>query len=141
MPLDPKDTQDIIALNGLYAHYIDHGEAEKWADLFQPGGIWQRANASISGGERREPVIFSTRQQLIEFAREVHKVQRGLTRHVSMNMVIDGSGASASGRNTTLLIDARETPIRIGVIADFDDEYQKTPQGWRFKRRTARLTP
>ena len=141
MPLDPKDTQAIVNLNGLYAHYVDHGEAEKWADLFQPGGVWERANASQAGGERRGPILLTTRAAMIDFAQGVFKAQRGLTRHVGINLVIEGDGTRATGRSNIVLVDAREPPIRIAIVVDIDDEYQKTPQGWRFKRRTLHLMP
>ena len=55
-----------------------------------------------------------------------------------MNHVVKASGDGATGRAYVVVVDVGVVgkPNKVNHGGYYDDEYQKTPQGWRFKRRT-----
>jgi hypothetical protein len=59
-------------------------------------------------------------------------------RHFITNHAIEPSPGGAIGREYSAIIDIGENgpPGRIALGGRYDDEYVKTPQGWRFKSRT-----
>ena len=60
-------------------------------------------------------------------------------RHFIFNHVIEPTAAGARGKEYAAVIDIvpgqQGQPHSIYLVGRYDDEYVKTPQGWRFKTR------
>jgi hypothetical protein len=131
--LSALDYIEIQQLVRKSAWALDSGDnyGYAYADLFTPDGSFVGTNQGASGR------TYAGRDQLATLARggsRGHTVQS----HVTMNHVIKPSPAGATGRGYVVIVD-------VGVVGQqnrvnhggyYDDEYQKTPVGWRFKRRT-----
>ena len=59
-------------------------------------------------------------------------------RHFITNHVIEPAPGGAIGKEYAVIIDIGENgnPSGIALGGRYDDEYVKTPQGWKFKNRT-----
>jgi len=122
--LTDSDRNEIQALMGRYARALGDCRAEAFADLFVP------ASGYFASGFRGRMV---GRDQLIKLVEsERHCAARG-----------DGPAARpGEGNGPTVVIEVGPDGVR-GVaelgMAEYQDEYSKTPQGWRFASRTVIL--
>jgi len=130
--LTALDTIEIQQLVRKSAWALDSGDnyGYAYADLFTPDGTFVGTNQ----GEGR---TYQGRDQLATLARggtRGHTVQS----HLTMNHVVKGSADGATGRAYVVVVDVGVVgkPNKVNHGGYYDDEYQKTPQGWRFKRRT-----
>jgi len=102
-----------------------------YADLFTPEGMFVGTNQGSAGR------TFQGRDQLATLARGG---SRGATvqSHLTMNHVIKPTADGATGRAYVVVVDVGVVgkPNRVNHGGYYDDEYQKTAFGWRFKRRT-----
>jgi uncharacterized protein (TIGR02246 family) len=131
--LTPLDYIEIQQLVRKSAWALDSGDnyGYAFADLFTPDGTFVGTNQGTGGR------TLQGRDQLATLARggaRGHTVQS----HLTMNHVVKASADGVTGRAYVVVVD-------VGVVGQrnkvnhggyYDDEYQKTPQGWRFKRRT-----
>jgi hypothetical protein len=127
--LDYIEIQQLVRKS---AWALDSGDnyGYAYADLFTPDGTFLGTNQ----GEGR---TYQGRDQLATLARggsRGHTVQS----HLTMNHVVKASADGATGRAYVAIVDVGVVgkPNRVNHGGYYDDEYQKTPQGWRFKRRT-----
>jgi hypothetical protein len=123
-PLTSIDYLDIRRLVANYAYGLDGGadEGGVYADNFAPG-------ASLFGQVR-------SRDDMKALAnREPHGPQ--FTRHFLTNVLIEPGPSGVAGKQYLAVIDiseeGKESAIYLG--GRYDDEYVKTPQGWKFKTR------
>ena len=130
--LTPLDYIEIQQLVRKSAWALDSGDnyGYAYADLFTPDGAFVGTN---QGAGR----TYQGRDQLATLARggaRGHTVQS----HLTMNHVVKASADGATGRAYVVIVDVGVVgkPNRVNHGGYYDDEYQKTPQGWRFKRRT-----
>jgi hypothetical protein len=124
--LTPQDYIDIQQLVSSYAYGLDGNidNGATYASLFAPDGVFGRPRTegrdNLAALANREP--------------------RGANyvRHFITNHVIEPSPGGAVGREYCVIIDMGENgqPGRIFLGGRYDDEYVKTPQGWKFKMRT-----
>jgi len=119
------DYVEIRKLVAGYAYGLDGGadNGYAYADLFAPdGSVFGRTTGreNIANLARREP----------------HGPE--YTRHFLTNVVIEPSSEGATGRQYLAVIDIGEDgkPTSIFLGGRYDDVYERTPQGWRFKSRT-----
>jgi hypothetical protein len=124
--LTPQDYLDIQQLVSSYAYALDGNidNGATYASLFAPGGIFDRPRTE-------------GRDNLAALAnREPHGAK--YVRHFITNHVIEPSPGGAIGREYAVIVDIDENgePGRIFLGGRYDDEYVKTPQGWKFKMRT-----
>jgi hypothetical protein len=124
--LSPQDYIDIQQLVSSYAYGLDGNtdNGATYASLFAPGGIFGRPRTE-------------GRDNLAALAnREPHGAN--YVRHFIANHVIEPSPGGAIGREYAVIIDIGENGQRgrIFLGGRYDDEYVKTPQGWKFKMRT-----
>ena len=131
-------TLDYIEIQQLVrksAWALDSGDnyGYAFADLFTPDGVFVGAS---QGSDSR---TFQGRDQLATIARGG---SRGATvqSHFTMNHVIRPGGSGVTGRAYVVVVDVGVAgqPNRVKHGGSYDDVYEKTPLGWRFKQRTYR---
>jgi SnoaL-like protein len=124
--LGPQDYLDIQQLVSSYPYGLDGNtdNGASYANLFAPGGVFGRPRTE-------------GRDNLAALAnREPHGAN--YVRHFITNHVIEPAPGGAVGKEYAVIIDIGENgnPGRIFLGGRYDDEYVKTPQGWKFKMRT-----
>jgi hypothetical protein len=124
--LTPQDYLDIQQLVSSYPYGLDGNtdNGASYANLFAPGGIFGRPRTE-------------GRDNLAALAnREPHGAN--YVRHFITNHVIEPAPGGAVGKEYAVIIDIGENgnPGKIFLGGRYDDEYVKTPQGWKFKMRT-----
>ena len=140
MGLDAFDTmlieQACARLVSEYCHLVDHGQASKVADLFTDDGFWSSPETTLNGRAEIEQ----------GFARR-ERNRRRMSRHICSNPLIDVLDATTARGVVYLTLyrhDGEEgrpsSPVGLpAYIGEYQDEFQKTPEGWRFKRRETRI--
>jgi hypothetical protein len=133
--LSPLDYIEIQQLVRKSAWAFDSGDnyGYAYADLFTPDGEFVGTNQGPGGRNYRG------RDQLATLARGG---VRGATvqSQFTMNHVIKPSGKGAIGRAYVVVVNVgvAGTPNRVNHGGSYDDVYEKTAVGWRFKQRTYR---
>ncbi len=126
-PLTPDDRGAIQALVTGYARALAGCHAEEFADLFTPD------TGSFASGFRGRMV---GRERLIALVQS----ERHCIAPVSSAPVTRPGGANGP----VVAIEVTQTGVRgiadLGGAGQYQDEYVKTPNGWRFLSRTV-LTP
>jgi SnoaL-like protein len=128
-----RDTIEIQQLARKYAWALDGGDnyGYAYADLFTPDGVFVGMNQGSSGRS------YQGRDVLAGLARGG---MRGAThqRHFTMNHVITPTADGATGRVYVVMLDVGVvgTPNGVNHGGHYEDVYQKTDVGWRFKKRT-----
>jgi ketosteroid isomerase-like protein len=139
MALDAIETMLIeracARLVSEYCHLVDHGQASKVADLFTDDGFWSSPETALNGRAEIERG-FGRREQN----------RRRMSRHICSNLlieVLDETTARGVVYLTLYRHDGEEglpaSPVGLpAFIGEYRDEFQKTAEGWRFKRRETR---
>jgi hypothetical protein len=117
----------------LYCHYVDHGEAERIAELFSEDGRWRGPGISMVG-------IDELRKGFA--ARQANRAR--MSRHVCNNFVldvIDENEATGVVYLTLYRHDGEEeravSPLQgPAMVGEYRDRFVRTPQGWRIADRT-----
>jgi uncharacterized protein (TIGR02246 family) len=129
-----RDQIEIQQLVRKYAWALDSGDnyGYAFADLFTPDGVFVGTNQGPNG------VSYQGRDQLAALARGG---ARGPTKqsHFTMNHVIAPTAdGGATGRAYVVIVDVGVvgTPNAVNHGGHYDDVYEKTSVGWRFKKRT-----
>jgi len=129
-----RDQIEIQQLVRKYAWALDSGDnyGYAFADLFTPDGVFVGTNQGANG------VSYQGRDQLAALARGG---ARGATKqsHFTMNHVIAPTAdGGATGRAYVVIVDVGVvgTPNAVNHGGHYDDVYEKTNVGWRFKKRT-----
>jgi len=129
---------DYVAIQQLVARYphvlnTAANNGNDYADLFTSDGVLVGRAVPFSQG----------REQLAALGRLGRSAQNpGGTlqvRHYAMNHVITPTADGATGTQYLAVVfpgDGQARPGSVNQGGRFDDIYAKTPQGWRFKRRT-----
>jgi hypothetical protein len=133
MTLTPMDYIEIQQLVRKYGWALDSGESYgyAYADLYTPDGVFVGTNQGPSGRS------YQGRDALAALARGG---PRGplYQNHFVMNHVITPTAGGATGKVYVVMIDVglvgRENGVNHG--GSYDDVYEKTSLGWRFKKRS-----
>lgn len=129
--LTPQDHVDLQELVARYSHLADSGadSGHALAALFTPDGELKAEDGKVYAG----------RAKLVEYGKASGgPAGRVNVRRFSYKVILDPTPAGAAGR--TLVTFA--TIGQPGQVAtdlgggQYFDEFVKTPQGWRIKRRT-----
>ena len=124
--LTPQDYIDIQQLVSSYPYGLDGNtdNGATYANLFAPGAVFGRARTE---GRDNLAALANTQPRGANYVR-----------HFITNHVIEPAPGGAIGREYAVIIDIGENgnPGRIALGGRYDDEYVKTPQGWKFKTRT-----
>jgi hypothetical protein len=119
-------TDDLVEIQQLYAKYnwaLDAGDSQGYAATFTPDGVFNN-NAG--------------RDAIVKFADTFHAGLGGHVKHWNTNLMILPTATGASGQVYLVLVDFANKPATIVTSATYSDELVKTPQGWRFKKRTTK---
>ncbi len=124
--LTAQDYIDIQQLVSSYAYGLDGNtdNGESYANLFAPGAVFGRPRTE---GHANLAALANTQPRGAMYVR-----------HFITNHVIEPAPGGAIGKEYAVIIDIGENgnPSGIALGGRYDDEYVKTPQGWKFKSRT-----
>ena len=118
--LTADDYIEIQQLYAKYAHTLDLGDAEGWANTFTSDGVF---------GESRGF------DQLKAFAEGFMQGFEGQARHWNTQLIITPTAEGAHGTCYLLLVDSRTQPYTIMAAGLYQDTVVKTSAGWRFQER------
>ena len=137
--LTPQDYIDIQQLVRKYAWALDGGDnyGYAYADLFTPDGVFVGTNQGPGGRS------YQGRDALAALARTPAGGPNN-QRHFTMNHVVtpapaqDAGAPSATGRVYVVMLDVGIVgkPNAVNHGGHYEDVYEKTGVGWRFKKRT-----
>jgi len=119
-------SDDLVEIQQLYATYnwaLDSGDSQGYAATFTPDGVF---NNNVG------------HDAIVKFADTFHAGVGSHVKHWNTNLMITPSAAGASGQVYLVLVDYATKPPTIFTSATYADELVKTPQGWRFKKRTTK---
>ena len=116
MPVTIEDQLALQDLTTRYAQHLSRHEVGDLVDLFVPDAIYHAFNTDYSMAEFPALLDSAPRGQLIV--------------NPPLVDVVDDDG---TGSQHYIFIDQRTHDMR---LAWYDDIYRRTPQGWRFVRRT-----
>lgn len=118
--------QDFVEIQQLYAKYnwtLDSGDSEGYASTFTPDGVF---NNNVG------------HEAIVKFADTFHRGLGAHVRHWNTNLLILPTPDGAGGQVYLVLVDFATKPASIVTSASYTDQIVKTPQGWRFKKRTTK---
>jgi uncharacterized protein (TIGR02246 family) len=115
-----------------YCHLVDHGEAERVAELFAEDGVWKSPQVTMEG-----------REQIRKGFAQRQANTRRMSRHVCNNLrleVVDENNARGVVYLTLYRHDGepgrRASPLeQPEMVGEYRDSFLRTPDGWRFTRR------
>jgi SnoaL-like domain len=111
-----------------FAYYSDHQQYESLAQLFAPDGVMHRPSGDPLTGH--DAILQAYR------ARPAGR----MTRHVCSNIRITVESADrARGMTYAVVYSATGLEKVEERIGEFEDDFVKTPEGWRFAVRRARF--
>jgi hypothetical protein len=130
--LTALDQLEIQQLVSKYAWALDSGENNgyAYADLFTPDATFTGMNQGEKGR------TYKGREALAALARGGKRGPLHVS-HYSTGVIIEPAPQGAKGKNYVLIVDPAEGG-RPGAITNgghYEDEYVRTPGGWRFKSR------
>ena len=124
--------RDCERLVTAYCHFVDHGEAERIAELFTEDGVWTSPEVTMDGREAiRKAMAF----------RQANVAR--MSRHVCNNFLLDISDADHAEGTVYLtlyrhdgeegrLVSPLEGPAMVG---EYRDRFVRTEEGWRISYR------
>jgi uncharacterized protein (TIGR02246 family) len=115
-----------------YCHYVDHGEAERIAELFSEDGVWTSAEATMDGREAIRKAMAARQANLAR-----------MSRHVCNNFlleIIDADHAEGTVYLTLYRHDGKEgralSPLEgPAMVGEYRDRFVRTEEGWRIAHR------
>jgi hypothetical protein len=118
-----------------FAHAVDHREVDKVVDLFTEDGVFERKGETLSG------------RAAIRAAQDA-RPSAVVTRHVCSPSLIDVISERAARGVVYFLLYRHERldgappgPVPLQqpqILGEYHDEYERTDQGWKIARRTAK---
>jgi len=129
-----RECQRLVA---QYCHVIDHGEAERVAELFSEDGVWAGPGTRMQGNDQvREG--FALRQ-----------ANAGrMSRHVCNNLLIDVIDEDHAAGVVYLTLYRHDGEVGRSVspldgpvvVGEYRDRFVRTNRGWRFSERITRVS-
>ena len=131
--LSSLDYIQIQQLARRFAWALDTGDdyGYAFADLFAPDASFVDTSDGPSGR------TYQGRDNLAALARANQRGPVNLN-HFGMNHVVTSTADGVVGKAYVVIVDVgvSGTPNRVGRGGHYDDVYEKTGLGWRFKKRT-----
>ena len=131
--LDPKDQLAILDLISEYSRTFDSEELEAFVNLFTEDGCLD----TPAGGGKDSASILKWSQARWE---ESHK-EGTAPRHFQTNTQIRAAGPDRATATTQLLlvwVTTATGAAEVKYVSRYEDELQKTEDGWRIRRRSIR---
>ena len=136
--LQAQDYLDIRQLIDRYAHILDNcvGNGYRYADMFTADGTFGVSSEWGKGAK----IWFRGRDQLAAAGGGAERCRPASDKpsyHLTINPVITPTASGASAISTLLTI-TNDTNDRGDVVhweGGYEDTFEKTAQGWRFKSR------
>ena len=126
---------DLRDLVDRYALYVDRGEYERVAELFgSDGTLCTSVSAAVSG---KDAIVASLRSALSWFAQQYDFELDGLRSHHFVGnhvCAIDGGQATGTAYCLARLGEPNQKVVILNVLR-YEDSYQLTESGWRFRSR------
>lgn len=121
--LTTADYVEIQQLYARYAHTIDSGDGEGWADTFTPDGAFN----DVQGHDALKAI-----------PARAFEGSGGAQRHWNNQVLIEPTAEGARGTCYLVLMNTAVSPpaMRTGI---YTDRLVKTADGWRFKERVAKF--
>jgi hypothetical protein len=130
--LAPQDRAEIQELSAKYARTLGACAAEEYADLFAPDTGYFASNfrGEVVGRARLIALVQSERHCTTPPEANAGSANGGGASRPVPTVVIEMTSTGPTGR-----ADLGEK------VGRYDDEYVRTPRGWRFKSRTVMTAP
>lgn len=136
--MSTEDMQAIQQQVARYSYTFDSGDAEGWAEVFTEDGLWE----FYAAGATTPATRLEGRDALRGFCQQRFSERReGVTSYHHQSGVIFDELTADSARVRTMLILTIQLPSeapRLYLTGVYEDEWVKTPQGWRIKYRVLR---
>ena len=123
--MDAQTVADKLAIRELSARYnfaIDEGRVDEWVATFTEGGTFESSLLGTHTGQAA----------LREFGKGYSAAFNG--RHCTTDHVVDVDGDRARQRCYLVLVN-NEGGSRVSTTAVYEDDLERTPEGWRFVHR------
>jgi 3-phenylpropionate/cinnamic acid dioxygenase small subunit len=130
MKLFVDDRVEILDLYARYCHAVDLGDAEGWAATFTEDATFDSPAGALAG-----------REALAGFVRATVERRTFQTRHLPSNIVLDATEEGAAGRAYFAIYRCSGPEAKPEILATgmYEDTLVRTPEGWRFKSRRAKV--
>lgn len=133
------DRLDILTLIGRVAQLADHGQVAAYAECFSEDAAWELTDAT---GLPLSEQVRRGRSEII--AGVLERREAGVqgpgshTKHDISTIVVDLDGDTAVARTYFRYYrETHRTPELVSV-GSYDDEFVRTPSGWKVTRRVIR---
>jgi len=124
VPLSPSDIAVIQQLYAAYNYAADSGDGKAFAECFTSDGILDIDGMTHLEGSKALSELFQGQPQ-----------GGRRTRHVAVNILVDGEGDLATGRAYLLMVGTSTSPATITITGQYEDRLVRTAEGWRFQER------
>ena len=115
----------VLERYAAYAHTLDDGLVEEWAECFTADGRL----------ETSRPLVVEGRKNLIELGRLWLAAQPGPTRHSSWHHQLTQEGDLVRGRCSAALLQTTEAGVSIVFTATYRDLFAFEDDEWRLAER------
>lgn len=125
---------DCVALSHAFAYHLDHKDYPALAALFAPDGTFIRTGVRLEGPAQ----ILATMAQ-----RPAEQFTRHITTNFHFTEVRQDTARAVVYNVSFFAFPQSQLPLdydpKKAMLLDFIDTYTRTPQGWRFLERDARV--
>lgn len=125
MSLDVADKFAIHELLNAYCHNADYNPPERMREMFTADGIFEVPAMDLRFEGIDHIIAFFTSSRQANAA----------ARHVISNVLIEGSGDSATSSAYLQVVATRDDITTTVAFGRYLDELRRTPSGWRLQRR------
>ncbi|MEI8056545.1 MAG: nuclear transport factor 2 family protein [Actinomycetes bacterium] len=115
----------VLELYAAYAHTLDDGLVDEWAECFTVEGRL----------ETSRPLVVEGRKNLVELGRLWLAAQPGQTRHCSWHHQLTQDGDRIRGRCSAALLQTTESGVSIVFTATYRDLFAFEDDAWRIVER------
>ena len=123
--IDPAVRIAVLERCAEYAHTLDDGLVDQWAECFTAEGRL----------ETSRPLAVEGRKNLVEFGRLWLAAQPGQTRHCSWHHQLSEDGVRIRSRSSAALMQTTESGVSILFTATYRDLFGVEDGAWRIVER------